>query len=347
MPAAKLKFCINASHEGPLRDSVSWWQACEKAGIDMYGVADSPIQRPDLYVASTLCALNTDRMRIASCVTNPVTRHPSVTASCLRALDELAPGRIAMGIATGDSALWGVGLKPATVASLREYILAVKGLIRGEAVSYRGQNFKSQFPEGPEPANIPVYVACSGPKVLKMASQVADGLIVTMGFSPEDISYVRGIIEEGCAEVGRNPDELDIWWNAYIVFAPSVEEAMEKSLGWSMSWITMTTLNGKGIPEEYKEPLRRLTWDNHDLTAAYKTTNRHSALVERAKEVGLYDWLISRSPRLFGTPDDIGARLEELAETGLTNWMFYITPRDSGRYDLLEKLSGGVMPRFA
>ena len=347
MPAAKLKFCINAAHDGPLRDSVSWWQVCEEAGIHIYGVADSPIQRPDVYVSSTLCALNTDRMRIMPCVTNPVTRHPSVTASCLRALDELAPGRIGMGIATGDSALWAVGLKPATVASLREYIVAVKGLIRGEEVSYRGKNFKSQFPDESEPANIPVYVACSGPKVLKMAAQVADGLIITMGFSAEDVKYIRGSIEEGCAEVGRNPDELDIWWNAYVVFAPSAEEAMEKSLGWSMSWITMTTLEGKGIPEEYKEPLRRLTWDSHDLTAAYKTANRHSIMVERAKEVGLYDWLISRSPRLFGTPDDITRRLEELGEMGLTNWMFYITPNDPGRYDLLDKLSNGVIPNFA
>ena len=347
MSDTKLNFCINAAHEGTLRDGVEWWQACEEAGIHMYGVPDSPIQRPDLYVTATLCALNTDRMRIAACVTNPVSRHPSVTASCLRALDELAPGRISMGIATGDSALWAAGLKPATVASLREYILAVKGLIAGEEVSYRGNSFKSQFPGEAAPPDIPVYVACSGPKVLRMAAQVADGLIITMGFSAEDVLYIRGIIEEACAEVGRSPDELDIWWNAYVVFAPSVEEAMEKSLGWSMSWITMTTLEGKGIPEEYKEPLRRMTWDGHDLTAAYKTANRHSTMVGRAKEVGLYDWLISRSPRLFGTPDDINRRLEELAEMGLTNWMFYITPNDPGKYDLLDKLSNGVMPKFA
>ena len=347
MSMTKVKFCINAGHDGPLRDSVGWWKACEDAGIDMYGIADSPIQRPDVYVSSTLCALNTDRMRVATCVTNPVTRHPSVTASCLRALDELAPGRVAMGIATGDSALWGVGLKPATVASLREYILAVKGLLRGEEVSYQGTNFKSQFSETPDPGNIPVYVACSGPRVLRMAAQVADGLIVNMGFSPEDISYIRGIIEEACAEVGRDPDELEIWWNAYLVFAPSVEEAMEMSLGWSMTWITMTTLEGKGIPEEYKEPLRRLTWDNHDLAAAYRTTNRHQTLVRRAKELGLYEWLLSRSPRLFGTPEDVSVRLEELAGQGLTNWMFYITPRDQGRYEMLEMLSDGVMPRLA
>jgi len=347
VPVPKLKFCINAAHEGSLLNGVGWWQACEEAGIHTYGIPDSPIQRPDLYVSSTVCALNTNRMRILSCVTNPVTRHPSVTASCLRALDELAPGRIAMGIATGDSALWGVGLKPATVASLREYLLAVKGLIRGEEVSYRGKSFKSQFSEDPRPGSIPIYVACSGPKVLKMASQVADGLIITMGFSAEDIRYVRGIIEEGCAEVGRNPDELDIWWNAYVVFAPSVEEAMEKSLGWSMSWITMTTLEGKGIPEEYKEPLRHLTFDSHDLTAAYKTANRHATLVERAKDAGLYNWLLSRSPRLFGTPEDINGRLEELAEMGLTNWMFYLTPTDPGKPELLEMLSGGVIPKFA
>jgi len=347
MSDTKLNFCINSAHEGTLMNGIDWWKTCEDAGINMYGISDSPVQRPDLYVASTMCALNTSKMRIISCVTNPVSRHPSVTASCLRALDELAPGRVGMGIATGDSALWGVGLKPATVAGLREYILAVKGLLRGEEVSYKGANFKSNFPDNYGPSDVPVYVACSGPKVLKMAAQVADGLIVTMGFSQEDVQYVRGIIDEACAEVGRNPDELDIWWNAYVVFAPSVEEAMEMSLGWSMSWISMTTLNGKGIPEEYKEPLQRMTYDSHDLTAAYGTANRHATIVARAKEVGLYDWLISRSPRLFGTPDDINVRLEELAKQGMNNWMFYITPNDPKKYELVETLSKGVIANFA
>ena len=57
--------------------------------------------------------------------------------------------------------------------------------------------------------------------------------------------------------------------------------------------------------------------------------------------------LISRSPRLFGTPDDINVRLEELAKQGMNNWMFYITPNDPKKYELVETLSKGVIANFA
>ena len=55
--------------------------------------------------------------------------------------------------------------------------------------------------------------------------------------------------------------------------------------------------------------------------------------------MGLYDWLISRSPRLFGTPDDVRKRLIELAGNGLTDWMFYVTGPEPDRHLLLENLS--------
>jgi 5,10-methylenetetrahydromethanopterin reductase len=347
MTESRMRFCINAPLDAPILDTIKWWKACDDAGLHVFGIPDSPVRRQELYAASTLCALNTSNMGILTCATNPITRHPSVTASGLLTLDELAPGRIAMGIATGDSSIWGVGLKPASVSSLREYIVAVQGLIQGEEVSYRGNNFRLEWDGLSQGKKIPVYVACSGPKVLKMASQVADGLIVTMGFSDQDIQNVRDIVKEGCAEVGRNPNDLHIWWNAYVVFAPSVEEAMKESLGWSMSWIAMTTLAGKGVPDEYKESILKLTLDRHDIAAVYKTVNRHQILVERSKELGLYDWLISRSPRIFGTPDDVSNRLAEFEGKGLTDWMFYVSGPDHKKYDLLEKLTREVMPNFS
>ena len=66
---------------------------------------------------------------------------------------------------------------------MREYILAVKALLRGEPAIYRGQTFEQAWSSW-EPRDVPIYVACSGPKVLSMASQVADGVVVTMGFAP-------------------------------------------------------------------------------------------------------------------------------------------------------------------
>ena len=79
-----------------------------------------------------------------------------------------------------------------------------------------------------------------------------------------------------------------------------------------------------------------------------------TAAAFRAKELGLYDWLLERSPRLFGRPEDVAARLNELGrEYAMTDWIFYATTRgarvsaDAERRDLIEKLSRGDMPRLA
>ena len=337
-----MKFCLQFPPDRPIPELAKLWRAADAAGIDTLTVSDSPLRVHEMYILATLCAREAAQARILTCVTNPVTRHPSVAASALLSLNELAPGRIAFGIATGDSALWGVGLKSATVARLREYILAMKALLRGESATWQGTTFAGAWSDW-QPINIPVYVACSGPKTLRMAAQVADGLILAMGFAPEDIDHIRGIIDDACAEIGRDPNSLDLWWNADVTFAPSIAEASEASLGWGVSWLTMGSLEGKRIPERYKAALLELNADTHNLTAVYRTPGRGRLMVERAKRAGLYDWLVSRSPRLWGTPEDVSRRLAELADMGLANWIFF-TGRTEDKFGLIDKLTHEVMP---
>ncbi len=346
MAVPRMRFCMNGGTlKQPLAEVVPLWRGYDAAGIDI-GMSDSPRQFRELYVALTVCALNTSRVRVFPCVTNPVTRHPSVTAAAMLSLHELAPGRIGLGIATGDSALWSVGLKTATVAHLRAYILAVKALLRGEEAEWQGHTFRAEWSAWSPPLEIPVYVACSGPKVLRMAAEVADGAVVTMGFAPEDIADVHAIVAAGSAAAAREAGDFAVWWNADVTFAATVEEAMAESIGWGTNWLTMGSLEGKRIPEDYKPLLKELNADSHNLATAYKTAGRNRLLVERAKKLGLHDWLIERSPQLWGPPGNVIDRLEKLAELGLRNWVFY-GGRLEDKVGHLNTLSREVMPHFA
>src|SRR5215472_3414889 len=107
-----MRFGVNNIQDAPLAEVIRRWQACDRAGLHVVGLPDSPIAR-ELHVYMTLCALRTSRIAVLSAVTNPITRDPTITASALVTLSELAPGRIRIGIATGDSAAWGIGLRPA------------------------------------------------------------------------------------------------------------------------------------------------------------------------------------------------------------------------------------------
>jgi 5,10-methylenetetrahydromethanopterin reductase len=342
-----LSFCLNFLQDRPLSTVRTWWEACDAAGIDFVGVPDSPMIARELVVSAAYCAASTRTVGVMTAVTNPVSRDPSVLASSLLTLDELAPGRIACGIGTGDSALWSVGLRPARIAQLQAFVQALRGLLRGEQVEYRERTFAPAWQDWEPPARVPVYVACAGPKVLRMAAQTADGVIVFMGFAPENIALVRTTIEEGCAEVGRDPSELRVWWQTTVNFADTVEEAMERSLGVNTSWMTMRSLEGKQIPEEVVGKLVRFNADMEDVAAAYGDHDRGRVLVERAKEQGIYEWIVSRAPGFWGPPEVIAARLEEYADAGMTDWQFYVAPFHGDRVSFIESFTRGVLPRLA
>lgn len=353
MAEHKMKFALAFTQGAPLDRVAEWWKALDRSRLHTIGLPDSPAMLRELYVSMTVAALATKRIQLMSWVTNPVTRHPSVTAAALMALNELAPGRIALGIATGDSALWATGQKAAKVEELRAYIRAVKAMVRGERVSWGGGQFTPNWSNW-KPADVPIYVACSGPKVLTMAAQEADGVIVTMGFAPENIRMIQDTIAKACTAAKRDPATLDFWSNCHIAFAPSRAEAMEYTLGWTTNWLTEMTTAGKNIPDHVVPKLHEFNRDIHDLDAAYKTADRGRALVQRAKDLGIYDWILSQSPQLFGTVEDICARLEMYGGLGLRNWFFLQSSRgtfvggvDQDKYDLIDKISNEIVPRFS
>ena len=102
-----------------LRDFGPLCREAEATGFEWLGVADSQSVFHELYVALTLAALETSRIRLGPLVTNPQTRHLVVTASAMASLDELSGGRVALGLGSGDSAIYTLGAPPATVAGSR------------------------------------------------------------------------------------------------------------------------------------------------------------------------------------------------------------------------------------
>src|SRR6185295_9567417 len=101
----------------------------EEAGFEYGWLFDSHVLWRDPYPLLTLIAEATDRLRLGTCVTNPATREPSVTASSLAVLDELSGGRMDLGIGRGDSARRVLGKPPTTMATLEEAIDVIRDLV--------------------------------------------------------------------------------------------------------------------------------------------------------------------------------------------------------------------------
>src|SRR6266704_2350068 len=148
----------------------SFMAELEVEGARRVWVIDSQLAMKDLYAGLVVAALNTTRIGLGTGVTNAVTRHPTITANAIAAIDEISHGRAILGLGAGDSALYGIGLKPQKVAEVEgaiEYFRA-----HADAVS--------------------IYLAVSQERMCKLAGRVADGAIV-MG--PAQPDMVRRQVE--------------------------------------------------------------------------------------------------------------------------------------------------------
>src|SRR5258707_12261010 len=137
----------------------------EELGFDLVGIADTPGNALDPWVAMTLAAAATSRVRLATCVTNLVTRHPSITASAAASVDLAAGGRTILGIGAGHSGVANVGGAPTRAAELGEGLAFLKTALSGAPASWRGAATHLPWVKRP----VPVYAAASGPAALQAA----------------------------------------------------------------------------------------------------------------------------------------------------------------------------------
>ena len=152
----------------------------EEAGFDVAWLPDSQFLWRDVWGALTLAAAQTRSIGLGTCVTNLETRHPSVTAAAAGSVEELAPGRVILGIGSGDSAVKTLGLKPTNLTRMREQIGILRTLLAGGAAEFEGRALAVKAAKRP----VPIYVAATGPKMQALAGELADGVIVVTGSSP-------------------------------------------------------------------------------------------------------------------------------------------------------------------
>lgn len=168
-------------------------------------LTDSSLHARYVYVYLALAARRTSGLQLGTAVTNPVSRHPAVTATAFATINELAGGRAVMGIGAGDRPLLSLGEKPARLARLEGAIEAIREIWAGKHVDYQGDGFSlvDAHMREPGPTSMPVYMSASGPKTLQLAGRVADGVVLLAGLHPEGLQWAIDHIDRGVEEAGR------------------------------------------------------------------------------------------------------------------------------------------------
>ncbi len=182
----------------------------ESLGFDHLWLTDSSLHARNCYSYLTLAATRSSRLLIGTAVTNPATRHPAITAAAAATVDEIAAGRMILGIGAGDRPLLALGLKPSRLATVEAAISAIRQLWRGETVNLRTDgsspgefSLTGAHLRFPARAGIPVFVSASGPKTLDLAGRIADGVILLVGLFPEALDWAISRVARAADTAGR------------------------------------------------------------------------------------------------------------------------------------------------
>ena len=323
---------------GPVREVVRWARLVEDLGYEILGISDSQSICRDVYMTLALCAVNTERIRFGPRVITPVTRHPAVAASAAATLEELAPGRTLVAIGSGDSAAFNIGLRPASLAELSAYAETIRALLATGRATYHGAEATLTWKR----AAVPIYLAASGPKTLRLAGRVADGVVIRTGITPEIVRDSIAQVRAGAQEAGRDPASIDMWWWPDVNVAASYREGVEEikmSLAAAGNHLSRFTTEGKHIPPDLLEKVKilgqRYAFSTHTLPSS--PNNR---LIE---ELGLVDYLADRFAAV-GTASDCIDKLTAAAEAGARQFWMSVHFDDKERF--LRDWAAKVAPAF-
>jgi 5,10-methylenetetrahydromethanopterin reductase len=192
----------------------------EALGYETAWITDTHLVCRELWVTLTACALGTARITLGPGVTVPHTRHASVTASAILSLEELAPGRIVLGVGTGGSSAQTMGLRleqVARVATLDAMVTSIRRLTRRETIRFEsGTEGRVAWLDGPRA--IPIYVAGSGPRMLAAAGRLGDGVIMYASTSPPILRAGLERVADGARQSGRTLGDLEVvLWTPFSI----------------------------------------------------------------------------------------------------------------------------------
>ena len=201
-----MQFGFTLKPDHSIERTIALTKQAEAAGFDYGWLFDSHVLWRDPYPLLTLMAQATTTMRLGTCVTNPATREPSVTASALAVMDELSGGRMDLGIGRGDSARRVLGKAPTTMKDLEQAVHVIRALVEGRPIEFEGTMLEMPWSRG---HRLPVWIAGYGPVALKLTGRIGDGAMLQIG-DPDLIRWFVSQVRASAVEAGRDPDSIKV-----------------------------------------------------------------------------------------------------------------------------------------
>jgi 5,10-methylenetetrahydromethanopterin reductase len=328
----KVGMSLGISPREPISHTVQVVQDAERLGFDSVWIADVQMSMKDCYIALALCAVNTSTIMLSTGVTNPVTRHPTTLANGFTALNEVSNGRAIIGLGTGWTGVYSIGLKPAKIAYLEESINNINTLCGGgEVAGVDGKPYRLVTATG----RIPIYVAANQPRILAMCGRVADGVILMGGANVEFTKWQMDHVRRGAQEVGRDVSEIkfDLWTN--IAISDDRDQARDDVSHWVASQAE-TFNKWKQLPE-FLVPFK------DDFQRAGESYNRLEHMSSHASHKQSVSPEFTDYVALVGSAEECLERIHELEALGLNGVTLAFRAGAGGRLARMEEIGQGII----
>jgi 5,10-methylenetetrahydromethanopterin reductase len=316
-------------------------QRAEHLGYDDFWIADERFFR-EVYASLTLVALRTSRMRLGPCVTDPYSRHPSLTAMAIATLDEISDGRAILGIGAGVSGFRELGIaRDRPAVAIREALQVIDRLLAGETVTFKGEQIAltdTQLDFSPPRRHVPTYVASQRRAGCVAAGRVADGAIMQGCVAEPLLRFFFESVAEGARQAGRDPRVMDMVARINVCVSDdrrAAKDVMKPTIVRSLSaqrpdFFTFTRA-GLAMPSALRDAVLQLPY-SHDP----EPLRRIAPLVP--------DEFVD-AVTLAGTPDEVAAGVVRLVRAGIAQLLVYPMSVGGRFEETIERFQTDVMPR--
>lgn len=321
---------MGVSPREPLRNVGDIARAADDGGFEAMWLIDFQLGMKDVYAAMNIAAMNSDNLHIGPGVTNLLTRHPTVTANAMTALDELCDGKAMLGLGAGWSAVLGAGGRPSKLGDIRDSLPTFRGLFSGDPLQLDGVEINLATAR----RQIPLYLAVSQPGMLRLSGESCDGAILMGAADPAFCQWQLDYIHQGLEDAGRARSELLV----DLVVTMSIDDDEEAALADVRAWATSQAATfhpWRTMPETYE----RFRPEFERAADAYHLVD-HLSLHADHKSIVSDDFV--RSVAIAGPLDTCLDRVRELTKLDVDRITFALL--SGGRRRRLDQLVEDVIP---
>ena len=341
----KMRFGVGMGRTESVNEVGEHARIAENSGFEHVTLVDEPFLARDVFTALAMVAINTKHVLIGHGVVDPLTYFPTALGNAAATLHELSGGRAFLGLGAGGPA--GKFMEPLPFKQFEESVMFLKKFMRGEVAEYKGHDIHSEWIKDP----VPLYIAADGPRSLKLAGRVGDG-VITMGGSPTLMRWKLKWIEQGAQEVGRDPADIDVWVRSVIILADSKEAAFREGASFlpgSNAVSNYVKFRQTGYREEIDRMLKSLDKEQPGIVDeivkireafehwSFEKLDNPASKIASQRVVDFFNQT--------GTADDICEGSERLGEAGV-NCLATATYTIIDKKGMLEEIGKRIMPRF-